>query len=294
MNRWSQDGVILLDGAMGTELERRGVALTTPLWSARANVDAVDLVEQIHSDYLDAGADAIITNTFRTHARNVHDAGVHVDAGELTQRAVDAALRARDRVNPAAAVLGSVAPLSDCYTPADAPTRADCHAEHAAIIAELLAAGVDGILLETMVSPHEALAAAAEAERLAPGRWMISMVLRSDDPPGTMLSGDPVVDLLPTFESALAIGINCASANSTRGHVELLRRMLPESMSIMAYANTDSYDTSTSSWTHGAHDDPDLYAEMAMTWIDAGARIIGGCCGTTPATIAALARRLGR
>ncbi|MEM7228166.1 MAG: homocysteine S-methyltransferase family protein [Planctomycetota bacterium] len=286
--------VLLLDGATGTELDRRGYRLGEPIWSAAALVDAADLIEQIHIDYLDAGAQAIVTNTFRTHARNIARDPRGLDAAELTKRAVDIAIRARDRINPDALVLGSVAPLEECYDPNQSPPRADCHAEHAQIIEQLLDAGVDTILIETMVTQHEAVAAAAEAQRAAPGNWMISFVLRSEDPPGRMLHGKPVLDVISEIDGALAVGVNCAAANTTAHHVSLLRQMLPEPIRVMAYANTDALDMATGRWIDGALPDADAFADSAMSWVDAGATIIGGCCGTTPEMIAAIACRLGR
>jgi len=281
---------LLLDGATGTELERRGFALTAPLWSARVLIDDPTLLESIHAAYLDAGADAITTNTFRTHARNIEAAGIATDAYTLTRRAVECALRVRDAQHPSALVWGSVAPLGDCYTPGAAPSRDACHAEHGTLIERLFDAGVDAILLETMVSPHEAVAAAEAAEQCAPGRWMISIVLRSDGPHGRMLGGEPIIDLIDTFVGARAIGVNCASAASTLDHVRLLRAFTPKDIAVMAYANTDAFDASSGRWTTSPMREPDTYADTAMTWVDAGAGIIGGCCGTTPDTIAAMQR----
>ncbi len=109
--------ILLLDGATGTELDRRGVDISLPLWSARAIIDAPQAVQDIHSEYLAAGADAITANTFRTHRRSLAKAGLGDQAAELTRHAVQIATRARDQHNPAAMVLGSVAPLEDCYRP---------------------------------------------------------------------------------------------------------------------------------------------------------------------------------
>ena len=68
--------ILLIDGATGTELGRRGVDISLPLWSARALIEAPDVVEQIHIDYLNAGSDAIITNSFRTHHRSLDKASL--------------------------------------------------------------------------------------------------------------------------------------------------------------------------------------------------------------------------
>src|SRR5512147_2343807 len=92
--------VVILDGAMGTELDRRGVATPLPLWSARALLDAPEVVLAIHEDYIRAGADVVTTNTFRTTARTLRRAGLEPDEGErLTRLAVELARDARSRAH---------------------------------------------------------------------------------------------------------------------------------------------------------------------------------------------------
>src|SRR3972149_8194495 len=88
LQRLADPRTILLDGATGTELERRGVDTGTPIWSAMALLDAPQIVEQIHRDYLDAGAEVIITNTFRTHRYNLEKLGMGDEAARLTTLAV--------------------------------------------------------------------------------------------------------------------------------------------------------------------------------------------------------------
>ena len=103
--------ILLLDGATGTELERRGVDISLPLWSARALLDAPQVLQDIHSDYLAAGANAITANTFRTHSRSLAKAGLGDQAGALSRQAGEIDNRARDEHNPDAIVLVSIAPL---------------------------------------------------------------------------------------------------------------------------------------------------------------------------------------
>src|SRR5512137_2763907 len=89
--RLAEGRVLLLDGATGTELQRRGVDTRLPLWSARALIEALDVLRMIHADYLQAGADIITTNTFRTHRRTLERAGYGARTRELTQLAVQLA-----------------------------------------------------------------------------------------------------------------------------------------------------------------------------------------------------------
>jgi homocysteine S-methyltransferase len=287
--------ILLLDGATGTELVRRGVDISLPLWSARAIIDAPQVLEGVHRDYLEAGADIITTCTFRTHRRSLAKASMGHRARELTRRAVEIAQRARDAVNPRAKVVGSVAPLEDCYRPDLAPPTEECEAEHREIIINLLDAGVDGILIETQNTLREASAAARHALELVKPHafWMISFCTRSDGPPNILLSGESLTDLLPSLSGAYAIGINCVAAPAIEAEVKLLRLLIPQETRISAYANVGKA-TAAGAWIATDAVNPDVYAQYAARWIAAGAGIVGGCCGTTPEMIGAIARSLGR
>ncbi|MHC4219668.1 MAG: homocysteine S-methyltransferase family protein [Planctomycetota bacterium] len=276
--------ILLLDGATGTELDRRGVDIGLPLWSARALLEAPEVLAGIHRDYLDAGAGAITTNTFRTHRRSLARAGLGDRAAALTRRAVEIARQVRDAHEPGALVLGSVSPLEDCYRPELAPDEPACRDEHTEMIRQLVEAGVDRILIETMNNLTEAGAAADAARRLAPGKWMISLCTGPRDPPGTLLSGEPAAPLLDLVHDARAVGINCVAAPQVEAQVRFLSERLPEGVEIMAYANI-GYADEAGNWVITDAVDPETYAEYAQRWIEAGATMVGGCCGTTPETI---------
>ena len=113
---------LVLDGAMGTELDRRGVDTGLPLWSAGALLGSPGTVRQIHDDYIDAGADIITGDTFRTTRRTFLRAGLPDRSAELTSLAVRLA-RESIAAHPEAGVLlaGSMAPLEDCYRPDRSP-----------------------------------------------------------------------------------------------------------------------------------------------------------------------------
>ncbi|MCH2136590.1 MAG: homocysteine S-methyltransferase family protein [Phycisphaerales bacterium] len=277
----------LIDGATGTELDRRGVDVTLPLWSARAITDAPEALLQVHCDYLNAGARAITTNTFRTHARSLERGGPQAGAAALTRQAVAIAQRARDQVSPDALVLGSVAPLEDCYSPDLAPDSATCMAEHAKHIDHLLNAGVDCILIETIGTAREAIAAADVAHERVPDGWGISFCLRHDGPPGVLLDGMPLHELMPFIEDACFIGVNCVSAGAMLDQVEFLASLQPKVPPIAVWANVGHPDP-VRGWVNTDAVDPDTYAQLALSWLDAGAATVGGCCGTTPDTTRAI------
>ena len=286
-------GVLLLDGATGTELQRRGVDISLPLWSARALVTRPAVLAEIHRDYLEAGAEAITANTFRTHRRTLAREPGSPDARELTRAAVEIARAARDQHKPGALVLGSVAPLEDCYRSDLAPDADACGREHAELIGTLVEAGVDRVLIETMNNLAEARAAVAAARRLAGDRWMISFCTRPTGPPGTLLSGEPIAAIIDELHDASAVGVNCVAAPAVEAQVAALRARLPATTRVIAYANI-GYADEAGNWVTTDAVAPERYAAYAATWVEAGASVIGGCCGTTPETIRAVSRLLRR
>ncbi|MEC9476922.1 MAG: homocysteine S-methyltransferase family protein [Planctomycetota bacterium] len=277
-----------IDGATGSELERRGVDLSLPLWSSRALLDAPEILADVHRDYLEAGAQAITTATFRTHRRSLHKAGLADRCRELTQQSVEIARSVRDQCDPDALVLGSVAPLEDCYRPDLAPDEETCLQEHSELMEHLMAAGVDLILIETMNQLAESRAAIEAARRVAPGQWMISFCTRSDGPPGVLLSGEPLAPFLSELADAQAVGINCVAAFAIADQVKVLQKELPGTP-LLAYGNIGHADE-MGNWHSSDAVDPDRYAEYSSSWIEAGATILGGCCGTTPEHIRAVVR----
>ncbi|MHC4427345.1 MAG: homocysteine S-methyltransferase family protein [Planctomycetota bacterium] len=282
--------MLLLDGATGTELDRRGVDVSLPLWSARACLEAPEVLESIHRDYLEAGAGALTANTFRTTPRTLAKAGIGDQAAELTRLSVEIARRVCVSVNPRALVLGSVATLEDCYRPDLAPNEATCRREHETHITALVESGVDYLLIETMNNLAETRAAIAAARSLHPGRWLVSFCLRSEGPPGVLLSGESLEGLLADLDDAWAVGVNCVAAPTVEAQVVLLAGC-PSVARVAAYANIGHADEA-GNWVITDAVEPKRYAEYALRWRAAGASVIGGCCGTRPATIRAVAEAL--
>ena len=285
---------LLLDGATGTELDRRGVPINLPLWSAMALIDSPDAVRAVHEAYISAGADAITTATFRTQRRTLERAGLAGgDAKTLTSLAVDLARDAGRIADGEALVLGSVAPLEDCYRPELAPDGETCRREHTEHMEHLLDAGADMILIETMNNGSELRAATDVARDLAPGLWIVSMCLRHDGPPGHLLSGETLESIGDGLEGAAAVGVNCVSAPTLATHLPSLRNAAGKEVPLAAYANV-GHARPDGSWQITDATAPDAYARYAEVWLDQGVRLVGGCCGTTAATIAAVRSLLDR
>lgn len=263
--------VVLLDGPMGTELARRGADTRGPLWSARALVERPDLVGAIHADYAAAGATVHTTATFRTQRRH---------AGPEWRSLVHTAVRlARDHVPVEHRVAGSLAPLMDCYQPERSPSEPG--PEHAELADALAEEGVDLLLVETFPHVGEAVAAVQAAVRTGLPVWCaLTAGYRADLlSPAELAAGARAV----AEAGAEAVLVNCVPTART---LHYLSALPPQGVRLGAYANAGS-DADGIGWDE-APEGPARYLEHARTWVAAGATLIGGCCGTGPAHIAAL------
>jgi S-methylmethionine-dependent homocysteine/selenocysteine methylase len=246
-------------------------------------------VERIHADYAAAGAEILTANTFRTQRRVLARAGIGERAGELTALAVDLARRAAASAGEGShpvLVAGSAPTLEDCYRPdlvPDADALAREHAEHAS---HLAAAGVDAILIETMNTIREAVAAARAArDRRLP--CLVSFVCWEG---ATLLGGEPLAEALAAAraEGADAVLVNCLPVSNVAACLPALRAA---GLPFGVYANLGAPGV-TSGPGRSEPWAPDAFAAHAARWLDAGARIVGGCCGTTPEHVRAIAERL--
>lgn len=264
---------LVLDAALGTDLLGRGANLPPPLWTAQALLDAPELVAAIHRENAEAGADLLTIASFRLHGRNVRGSSCSLSQGQLIAMAVNAARQAAE----GAWIAGSLAPLEDCYRPDLVPKQENIlFSEHSEMAAALAAAGVDLILVETMNTVREAAAGA----RAAAATGLPVVVSCVTDGAGRLLSAEPLGDfahaLLALRSPPDALGVNCVAARSLAGDLARLATAAP-GFPLAAYGNTFSEAVS-----------PRDYAAMAHGWIALGARIVGGCCGTTAAHTRAL------
>lgn len=291
LKRLSVSRPILLDGATGTELNRRGVNIDLPLWSARALLAAPEVLRQIHVDYVRAGAEIVTANTFRTSRRSLARGGLGERAAVLTRQAVHLARAAVLEAAPGRPcfVAGSLAPLEDCYSPELVPPQADCEREHAEMAQHLAEAGVDLILVETMNTIREAQAA-TRAARATGLPVLTSFVCRTD---GRLFSNESVTAAVAAVAPLGVVGllINCTpSITIHQPFAELRAAIRAQSASLPIqglYANIGHTDAVTG-WTLTEDVSPLEYARRASGWLHQGANLVGGCCGTTPAHIAAL------
>jgi methionine synthase I (cobalamin-dependent) len=276
--------LLLLDSAMGTELERRGAPTRLPLWSARALLEAPEVVRAIHRDDVAAGADILTANTFRTHRRTLAREGLGERCAELTHKAVTLAREAVADAGRPVFVVGSLSPLEDCYSPDLVADDQALETEHGAQAQTLLSAGVDGILVET----HNTIRELVTAVRAAKATGLPVIASMVTDGEGHLLSGEPIEVAARALEplSPDALSINCVPASWLARDLMRLASAAP-GIALAAYGNLGP--PTGEGGTIFAHDvPPPEYAELARDWLTLGARIIGGCCGTTSAHTAAL------
>ncbi|XXY45509.1 homocysteine S-methyltransferase family protein [Sorangium sp. So ce269] len=272
--------VVVLDGPLGTELAARGIETPAPLWSAAALLDArgCDAVRAIHRDYARAGATVHTANTFRTRRRQAGAAWA-----ELAARAVSLAREALRDVGSRHRIAGSIAPLEDCYRPDLSPAGA--RQEHRELAQALAAAGVDVLLCETFPHVGEALVALEEAVATGVEAW----VSFTAGPDADLLSPEDigVAAREAAARGARAVLVNCTPATRTLAYVE---RLAACGVPFGAYANAGAASEGLG-WRGGQGSSASTsarYADLARRWLEAGATLVGGCCGTGPAHVAAL------
>ena len=282
--RFRSGPAILLDAATGTELQRRGADTRLPLWSARALVESPELVSAIHKDEVAAGAEVLTANTFRTHRRTLEKAGLGGRSRELTLLAVGLAREAAEGAGREVFVAGSLSPLEDCYRPDLVPEDEALAREHRDQAESLATARVDVILLETHNTVRE-LVAAARAAKATGLPYIASMVT---DGAGRLLSGEPIEDAVRALErfDPDALSINCVPAARLSADLARLAAAAPD-RPLGAYGHL-GLPADDFGWSFTEELSPEPYADHARGWVALGARLVGGCCGTTPAHTAAL------
>ncbi|GAC1305892.1 MAG: homocysteine S-methyltransferase family protein [Ktedonobacteraceae bacterium] len=281
--RLEQREIIVMDGAMGTEILHRGVPTTLPLWSAEALLTHPEIVQQIHEDYIAAGAEIIITNTFRTTRRAFAKRDLTDKAHDATIVACQLVQQAIKRVQPEHEVYiaGSMAPLEDCYSPELTPPIQDLLQEHYAYAQNLKTGGVDFLLLETMITSRETLAAIQAAKQLA----LPFGVSFCTNARGELLGGEPLEQVVNEVEKydPLFLGVNCVAPTIATTTLRALKHITKRPLSV--YAQGGGAPDDDQGWQFVEENTINSYMTHVEHWLEEGAQIIGGCCGTDPAYI---------
>jgi len=286
--RLGEGKALLADGATGTNLFDMGLASgdAPELW-----LDShPERIAALHGAFVDAGADIILTNSFGGNARRLMLHDLQHRAGEINANAARIARAVADKAGRPVVVAGSVGPTGDLFAPLGALTEAEAVDVFAEQMAGLKAGGVDVLWIETMSAVEEMRAAATAAARVG----MPYVLTASFDTSGRTMMGLQPASLV-AFATALvppplAVGSNCGvGASDLVVSVLSMTQALP-GIAIVAKANA-GVPTVHGDHVHysGTPETMERYAHLA---IDAGATIVGGCCGTTPGHLAAMRRAI--
>ncbi|WP_142045433.1 homocysteine S-methyltransferase [Arthrobacter sp. SLBN-100] len=307
-------GNLVLDGALATELEGRGCDLEDPLWSAKVLLEQPELVKRVHLDYFKAGARAAITASYQATPLGFARRGIsEAEALERVALSVRLANEARREYlagSPEAGpllVAGSVGPygayLADGseYRGDYTLTRNGFMEFHRPRIAALLEAGADVLACETLPSLAEAEALLGLIAEFGAESWL-AFTLRDGAHISDGTSLEQVAELCNAEPLVAAVGVNCVPLELVTPALDALGRATRKPL--IAYPNSgETYDATTRTWgpaassalgsgaaPAGTERPPGSLAEGARAWQERGARMVGGCCRTTPSDIAALAR----
>lgn len=291
-NRLKQNERIIMDGAMGTEILRRGVATTLPLWSAEALLTHPQVVQKIHEDYINAGAEIVITDTFRTTKRAFSRQNIAEKASEMAILACQLVRRAIEQAkfDHPVYIAGSIAPLEDCYSPELTPPVEDLLQEHFAYAQDLKAGGVDFLLIETMITRRETMTAIQAARRLN----MPFAVSFCTNEQAKLLGGETLEEVVAEVEKydPLFLGVNCVSPTIATKSLRVLHNITKRPLSV--YAQGDGMPAHEQGWEFINEEQIEHYVAHAGQWLREDAQIIGGCCGTSPLYIERLQNLMKR
>ncbi|MBK9055931.1 MAG: homocysteine S-methyltransferase [Chloroflexi bacterium] len=298
-------GFLLLDGGLATELEKQGHDLNDPLWSARLLLENPEAIQQVHQDYLQAGADCLLTASYQATVVGFQQRGLSREQSvALMRRSVELALGVRDvfwadEVNrvgrPRPQIAASIGPYG-AYLANGAEYTGDYdldetglltfHRERWHILAE---SGADLLACETIPSAIEARALARLAQETPDTPVWVSFSCRNGEQinDGTLLAAAaaPLLDL----PQVVALGVNCTAPSHIARLITHLKAVTDKP--IVVYPNSgETYDAGQRCWS-GISSAAE-FAAASQTWFSAGASLIGGCCRTGPEHIRQMRQRL--
>lgn len=302
-NLLNQKNFIIVDGALASELQRRGCDLNDSLWSAKVLFEQPELIQQVHYDYFKAGADCAITASYQATPLGFSKKGINLnDSIALIQKSVELAQQAKQQylselVQPRPLLIaGSVGPygayLADGseYTGNYQLSEEAFMEFHYVRIKALIDANVDLLACETLPSFTEIKALTKVIKQFPKISCWFSFTLKDDQhlSDGTPLS--LVVEYLNNIEQIASVGINCIALEKVTSSLNVLNKLT--SKPLIVYPNSgEVYDPLTKQW-HPNSQHNCTFANQLTNWIESGAKLIGGCCQTMPNDIANIARFL--
>jgi methionine synthase I (cobalamin-dependent)/5,10-methylenetetrahydrofolate reductase len=281
-------GPLIADGAMGTRLYERGIPFDQCF--DELNLSQPEQVEAIHREYLSAGAELIETNTFGANAMRLAAHGLEAQVGLLARQGVKVARAAREIVGVNAFVAGSIGPLGRPLEPFGQVTAAEAEAAFRTPAEGLLEGGCDCIILETFQDLNEILAALRAVRKVSVDLPVIAQMTFGMDGK-TSYGHTPALAARALRQAgANVVGVNCGVG--PQATLEVLEEMVQaaDGIPVSAMPNAGLPQYVGGRFLYLAS--PEYFAEFAARAVALGVRLVGGCCGTTPAHIRAMRERL--
>jgi homocysteine S-methyltransferase len=272
------------DGAMGTVLNQRLPASQACLDCA--NLSYPDVIASVHNDYLTAGSDMIQTNTFGANHFKLAAQGLEDQLVKINKTAVEIAQQAVNSSGRSAFIAGDIGPLGVRLAPFGRVQLPEAREAFARQIAALVEAGSDLLILETITDLYEIVEAIQAARQVAGDIPVIASMTYTRD--NRTLLGDPPAKVArrPYDAGADAIGVNCSGGpNQILNILRMMRQAVPDALySVMPNAGWPEQVEGRIMYPAA----PEYFGQYAISFWQAGASIIGGCCGTTPEHISAM------
>jgi len=289
-------GIVIIDGAMATELEARGADLNHSLWSAKLLKEDPQLIQQVHYDYLLAGADVVTTASYQASFTGFAKQGYsHAEAAAFMQLSVQLALNARtalqeafpERIKPL--VAASVGPYGASLADGSEyrgnygvsiEQLKDFHRERMQLLSQ---SGADLLAFETIPCKDEAEALIAVLEELPGVQAWISFSCKDAAHVSSGEDFAACIELINHCPQIIAAGVNCTAPQYIESLIKIAVSVTDKY--IIVYPNKgDIWDAASKCWIPAAENHQHFKSDAAV-WYTAGARLIGGCCRTTPEDI---------
>jgi homocysteine S-methyltransferase len=280
---------LLCDGAMGTLLYARGVALDACF--DVLNLNEPKLVQSVHAEYIAAGCDAIETNTFGANRFKLGIHGLQARVGEINLRGAKLARDVRESMGRDVMVLGSIGPLGKYLAPIGSVEPAEARAAFHEQAEGLLEGGIDAFVIETFSDLTE-MRLAVEAVRALTDLPILAELAFTDE--GVTFTGRTAAEVVRTLRELpiQAVGANCSVGSSVL--FDILEQMVPEAGGLHVAIQPNAGLPSRVGERLMYLSSPIYMADYAARMIASGARLVGGCCGTTPQHIRAMREALDR
>ena len=278
----------ILDGGMGTELISQNIKLPPYIWSAHTNIKNPSLIYEIHKKFIESGADYISTNTFRTTPRAYLKTGLStIKSKRLAYKSFLNAIRMaqKARGNTKTKILGSIAPLEDCYTPSNYPGDKKAKQEFLELSNWFTDLGVDIFLLETMNNLSEIIACLEIFSLNNYPIWVSLNLLDGEH----ILSGEKISEVVKSISrfNVSSLLLNCSSIEKTNLALETIQKCWNREWGI--YPNLGLDEPSPDGIIDNISNIEDLI-KISKKAVSLGATILGGCCGSSYRHIRAISR----